>query len=187
MKFILFGLGNIGIEYENTRHNIGFTILNALAYENNAIWEKDKFCSKTTVKFKGKTLLLIKPDTYMNLSGKAVQYWLQKEKVPTENTITITDDLALPVAKLRLKLKGNHGGHNGLRNIEEILGHQNFPRLRFGIGSNFEKGRQVNFVLAKFEDTELESVQMSIKKSIECIQTFVTAGAGLAMTQTNIK
>ncbi|MFT4755102.1 MAG: PTH1 family peptidyl-tRNA hydrolase, partial [Salibacteraceae bacterium] len=150
MKYLVIGLGNIGSEYSETRHNIGFKILDELASSSGIFFEPEKLASKAILKNKGRQIILIKPNTYMNLSGKSVNYWMQKEKVPIERILVITDDLALPFGKLRLRGKGSDGGHNGLKNIQLVLGQNNYARLRFGVGSEFNPGSQVDYVLGKW-------------------------------------
>lgn len=185
MKFLIVGLGNIGIEYENTRHNIGFSILNRLASEKNIQFEMGKFVLKTQFKFKSRTYILLKPTTFMNLSGKAVKYWLDAEKVTLQNLLVITDDISLPLGKIRMKKKGSSGGHNGLKNIEELLNTSEYPRLRFGIGSDFNKGKQVDYVLGKFKDEEVSLLSEQIDKSIEMILSFGTIGIDQTMNRFN--
>lgn len=184
-KFLLVGLGNIGAEYENTRHNIGFDVVNAFVLKNNGLFKQDRLAYVSEVKWKGKQFICILPTTYMNLSGKAFKYWLDKEKITVENSLTILDDLALPIDKLRLRPSGSHAGHNGLRDIELMLGHSNYPRLRFGIGNNFPKGMQANFVLGKWKENELPTVKLKIEKSIETIEQFATIGIEKAMNFIN--
>ncbi len=181
MKYLIVGLGNIGNEYENTRHNIGFSILDALSLKCNAVFEDKRHAFKTVCKYKGRQFILIKPTTYVNLSGKAVNYWLSKEKIPVNNLLVIADDLSLPYGKLRLRAKGGDAGHNGLTSIIETLGHSNFARLRFGIGNNFNKGSQVNYVLGKWTDEEEKSKQDHINKAIEIIKSFGTIGINRTM------
>ncbi|MEY5040992.1 MAG: hypothetical protein RLZZ414_531, partial [Bacteroidota bacterium] len=156
MKYLIVGLGNIGQEYTETRHNIGFKILDAFAKASNIFFTQDRFGQTTQFKYKGRTLILLKPDTYMNLSGKAVQFWMQKENIPISNILIITDDLSLPFGKLRIRTKGSDGGHNGLKNIIECLQTNEFPRLRFGIANDFDKGKQINYVLGNWNSNELE-------------------------------
>ena len=153
MKYLIAGLGNIGAEYELTRHNIGFLVVDRLAQEIGATFQSDKLAFVANGKHKGRQLILIKPTTYMNLSGKAVRYWIQQEKVDTQNLMVVTDDISLPYGKLRMKGKGSAAGHNGLRNIEELCGGQKYPRLKFGVGDDFSKGRQVDYVLGKWNAT----------------------------------
>ncbi|MBL0327821.1 MAG: aminoacyl-tRNA hydrolase [Bacteroidetes bacterium] len=186
-KFLIVGLGNIGDEYENTRHNIGFTILDTIAQENNFKFTVDKLASIATYKFKGKTLILIKPSTYMNLSGKAVNYWMQAEKIQKENILVLTDDLALPFGSVRMKGKGSDGGHNGLKNIQETLASSEYPRLRFGVGNEFSKGKQVDYVLGKWTDEEKKALEPRVKLAIEMIQGFATIGLQRTMSAYNNK
>lgn len=187
MKYLVVGLGNIGSEYENTRHNIGFMILDALAKASNIFFEPNKLGDTATLKFKGRTFILVKPSTYMNLSGKAVNYYLQKEKIKQENLLIITDDIALPYGTLRLKGKGSDGGHNGLKNIIAVLGNANFPRLRFGVGSDFVKGKQINHVLGKFAPEEQEQLAERLEKCTQIIKAFATIGLGRTMSDFNGK
>ena len=149
MKYLIVGLGNIGPEYQNTRHNIGFKVLDAFAKASNTVFEDMRYGAVATVKLKGRTLILLKPNTYMNLSGKAVSYWMQKEKIELSNLFVVVDDLALPFGTIRLRSKGSDGGHNGLKSINQLLGTQDYTRLRFGIGNEFPKGKQVDYVLKK--------------------------------------
>lgn len=185
MKYLIVGLGNIGPEYENTRHNIGFSVLDKLAEQEEKKFESGRYGDLLKWKFKGRTLLFLKPSTFMNLSGNAVRYWLNKEKLSDDKLLVITDDVALPFGKLRLRKKGSHGGHNGLRHIEEMLGHGNYARLRFGVGNDFPKGQQVNYVLGKWDSTQEKELTPSIKRSIEMIKGFVTIGVDRTMNQYN--
>lgn len=185
MKYLIAGLGNPGAEYELTRHNIGFLVLDRLADNNNTAFTTGRLADKAEVKFKGRQLHLIKPNTYMNLSGKAIAYWLQELKIPKENLIVIVDDLALPFGSLRLRTKGSSAGHNGLKNIELVLGGQEYSRLRFGIGNNFAKGQQVDFVLSNFTNTELEELPGIMDKAGEIVQSFCTIGPERTMGQFN--
>lgn len=185
MKFLIAGLGNPGVDYENTRHNIGFKILDVLAEPSNIFFDSDRYASRAEIKHKGRTLVLIKPMTYMNLSGKAVRYWMEKEKVPLERTLIVTDDLALPFGKIRLRAKGSDGGHNGLKNINEILGRQDYARLRFGIGNTFSKGKQVDYVLGEWSDQEKETLQERMQLSAEAILSLTTAGLARTMSDFN--
>jgi len=187
MKYLVVGLGNIGSEYENTRHNIGFKILDALAKASNIFFEPNKLGDTATLKFKGRTFILVKPSTYMNLSGKTVNYYLQKEKIKPTNLLVITDDIALPFGTLRLKGKGSDGGHNGLKNIIAVLGNANFPRLRFGVGSDFVKGKQINHVLGKFAPEEQEQLPERLEKCTQIIKAFGTIGLGRTMSDFNGK
>lgn len=186
MKYLVIGLGNIGAEYAATRHNIGFMILDALAMgASNCFFEQDRHAFRAEMKHAGRQLVLIKPTTYMNLSGKAVRYWMEQEKVPIDRVLVITDDLSLPTGKIRIRAKGSAGGHNGLRNIEEVLASQEYARLRFGVGDDFAKGRQVEYVLGSFKEKEITEVEIGILKSIDAVKSFVTRGIGLTMTEFN--
>ncbi len=187
MKYLIIGLGNIGTQYENTRHNIGFRILDTLSEKNNDVFKQDRLAYTVEWKFKGRKLILCKPTTYMNLSGKTVNYWLQKEKIPVDNLLIIVDDLALPFGTIRIKKKGGAAGHNGLINIIETLGHQNFNRLRFGIGDEFSKGHQINHVLGEWSKEEEEKLEERIKKVISSIKSFVTIGIDRTMNEFNGK
>jgi PTH1 family peptidyl-tRNA hydrolase len=186
-KFLIAGLGNIGDEYANTRHNIGFMVVDAIARENNLKFHTDRLADIAEYKFKGKMLLLIKPSTYMNLSGKAVNYWLQAEKIAVENLLVVTDDIALPLGTLRMKGKGSDGGHNGLKNIQEVLNTQNYARLRFGVGSEFAKGKQVDYVLGKWKPEEEKLLEPRIKLAVEMIQGFAAIGLQRTMSAYNNK
>ncbi|WP_339813731.1 aminoacyl-tRNA hydrolase [uncultured Imperialibacter sp.] len=176
MKYLIAGLGNIGPEYELTRHNIGFLVLDRLAQAESASFTFNKQAYTAEIKHKGRTLHLIKPTTYMNLSGKAVAYWMQQLKVPRENILVITDDIALPFGKLRMKPKGSSAGHNGLKNIEATLGGQDYARLRFGIGDNYSKGHQVEYVLNNFSREEMALLPERMDKSIDMILSFAAIG-----------
>lgn len=185
MKFLIVGLGNIGTDYEHTRHNIGFDVLDELANKYESSFTSDRLANYSLIKIKGKQLHCIKPTTYMNLSGKALQYWANKLNILPENILVIADDLALPVSKLRLRSKGSDAGHNGLKSINEVLNSTEYPRLRFGIGNNFEKGRQVEFVLGKWDESEKELVAQGIEKATKAIELFVLEGAERAMNKVN--
>lgn len=185
MKYLIAGLGNIGLDYVHTRHNIGFDIVEALATKKEAVFQSGRYADTAEIKVKGKTLLLIKPTTYMNLSGKAVRYWMEKENIPLERVLVITDDLNLPTGKLRIRKKGSDGGHNGLKNITEILGTDQYARLRFGVSNNFAPGTQVQFVLGKWQTDELSIVQESIQKAADAIIAFALEGVERAMNQFN--
>jgi len=187
MKYLIVGLGNIGNEYQDTRHNIGFTILDAFAKASNVFFTENRYGSTCEVKMKGRTLILLKPSTFMNLSGNALRYWMQKEKIEIDNVLVVVDDLALPFGTLRLKPQGSDAGHNGLKNIQEILGHNNYPRLRFGIGNDFSKGRQVEYVLGKWTKEQSEALPERAERCAEIIQSFCLAGMQLTMTQFNNK
>jgi len=187
MKYLIVGLGNIGNEYQDTRHNIGFTILDAFAKASNVFFTENRYGSTCEVKMKGRTLILLKPSTFMNLSGNALRYWMQKEKIEIDNVLVVVDDLALPFGTVRLKPQGSDAGHNGLKNIQEILGHNNYPRLRFGIGNDFSKGRQVEYVLGKWTKEQSEALPERAERCAEIIQSFCLAGMQLTMTQFNNK
>lgn len=184
-KFLIVGLGNPGNEYAGTRHNIGFDVLNALVHKNGGTWENDRLAYRALIKIKGKVLVCICPTTFMNLSGRAFKYWQVKENVPLEQTLTVVDDLALPLEKLRLRGSGSHAGHNGLKDIQNILGTDVYPKLRFGIGNNFPKGLQADFVLSKWHKDELPLVQHKIQKSVEVIESFVSIGLERTMNTVN--
>lgn len=185
MKYLIVGLGNIGPEYELTRHNIGFLTLDRLADAKGVSFEINRLAYHSEFKHKGRAVHMIKPTTYMNLSGKAVKFWMQELKIPVENVLVIVDDLAIPFAKLRMRAKGSSAGHNGLKNIEELCGGQNYPRLKFGIGDDFSKGRQVDYVLSPFSKNEFEELPFAMDKAIEMIYSFCTIGISKTMTQYN--
>ncbi|MFM9944461.1 MAG: aminoacyl-tRNA hydrolase [Bacteroidia bacterium] len=185
MKFLIVGLGNIGVDYENTRHNIGFDVLDNFVKKMEIPFSSDRLANYTLIKLKGKQLHCIKPTTYMNLSGKAVLYWANKLKIERQNILIIADDLALPLAKLRLRSQGSDAGHNGLKNINEVFNTNEYPRLRFGIGNNFNKGEQVNFVLSKWNEKEIEAVNKGIENAIKAIELFVVEGCERAMNKVN--
>ncbi len=187
MKYLIVGLGNIGEEYRDTRHNIGFNVLDAFARASNLVFEDKRYGALTRTSIKGREFILLKPSTYMNLSGNAVRYWMQQEKIPLENLLIIVDDLALPVGTLRLKGKGSDAGHNGLKHIAATLGTQNYARLRFGIGDNFPRGGQVDFVLGHFSNEEKEIIDEQITTAIEIIKSFCLAGITITMNQFNKK
>jgi len=184
-KFLIVGLGNVGNEYSHTRHNIGFDVLDAFVIKNNGQYKLDRLAYISEIKWKGRTFVCIKPTTYMNLSGKAFKYWMDKEKIELENTLTIVDDLALPLSKIRLRASGSDAGHNGLRDIQLTLGTDKYPKLRFGIGNNFPKGMQVEFVLGKWFPEERPIVIKKIDKSTEVIEQFATIGIEKAMNFAN--
>ena len=187
MKYLIIGLGNIGEEYANTRHNIGFIILEALAKDAGIFFRSGRYASVTEFKYKGRTLILIKPSTFMNLSGKAVKYWMQKENVPIEQTLVIVDDIALPLGVLKLKGQGSDGGHNGLIHIIETLQTVDFPRLRIGIDENFAKGYQVEYVLGRWTKEEEKTLIQRIPIVLEIIKSFVTIGIERTMNLYNNK
>lgn len=184
-KFLLVGLGNIGAEYAHTRHNIGFDVIDFFVAKHGASFQTERLADMANIRFRGKTLICIKPSTYMNLSGRAVKYWMDKEKVPVSNILVIVDELAIPLSKLRLKTKGGHAGHNGLKSIEESLGTTEYPRLRFGIGNDYPKGMQVDFVLGKWTAPEKIIVGKKIEKCSEAIESYVVAGPALTMNTLN--
>lgn len=185
MKYLVAGLGNIGAEYELTRHNIGFLVLDRMVEEHGAKFEINKLAYTAEIKHKGRTLILIKPTTYMNLSGKAVNHYLQQHKITKENLLVITDDIALPYGKIRLKPKGSAGGHNGLKNIEDLTGGLNYPRLRFGVGDDFHKGHQVDYVLSPFNKQEMDDLVLNMDKTIDAIKSFCSIGLERTMNQFN--
>jgi PTH1 family peptidyl-tRNA hydrolase len=187
MKYLIAGLGNIGEEYANTRHNIGFVVADALASEGGATFKTEKYAMLTRLKYKGRILILIKPTTFMNLSGKAIKYWMNKEKIPLENLLVIVDDLDLDPGVLRMRPKGGDGSHNGLAHISATLGHQNYTRLRFGIGSNFAKGYQVEYVLGRWTREEEKMLTPRIEQAAEIVKSFVSIGAERTMTAFNNK
>lgn len=185
MKFLIVGLGNIGNEYAHTRHNIGFDVVNAFVHKHGGQFTTDRLAYMATVRWKGRGFVCICPTTYMNLSGKAVRYWFDKEKIAIENLLVILDDVALPLDKLRLRPGGSDGGHNGLKSIQEALGTVDYPRLRFGIGNNYPKGMQSDFVLGKWTKEEEPLVKQKIDKSVEVIENFAIQGISFAMNQVN--
>ncbi|MFL5729186.1 MAG: aminoacyl-tRNA hydrolase [Cytophagaceae bacterium] len=187
MKYLIAGLGNIGPEYELTRHNVGFLVLDRLADKHGLKFESARLAFTSELKHKGRSIFLIKPTTFMNLSGKAVNYWMKELKIPKENVLVVTDDLALPYGKLRMKGKGSNGGHNGLGNIQEVLGSDEYPRLRFGVGSDFAKGRQVDYVLSNFPKEELTFLPEYLDKACEGILSFCTIGLERTMNVVNVK
>lgn len=186
-KFLIVGLGNIGEKYANTRHNIGFKILDHLANKEGLTFETQKLGDITSYKFKGRTFILLKPSTYMNLSGKAVAYWLTKEKIALENLLVITDDLNLPFGSIRLKTKGSDGGHNGLKDIQTKLNTTNYNRFRFGISDQFSKGSQVDYVLGEWSEDENKTLPERLDTSVELIKSFGTAGVNNTMNAFNGK
>lgn len=184
-KFLIIGLGNIGPEYAHTRHNIGFDVLDAFVIKQGGFFKSDRLADVAEVKWKSKIFICIKPTTFMNLSGKAFKYWMDKEKITIENTLTIVDDLALPISKIRLRASGSDAGHNGLKDIQLTLGTDAYPKLRFGIGSDFKKGQQIDFVLGKWNANEKKVVQLKIEKSIDVIESFASIGLSKTMTMAN--
>lgn len=185
MKYLIVGLGNIGPEYELTRHNVGFLTLDRLADKFGATWKSNRLAFTADFKYKGRAFHLIKPTTYMNLSGKAVNYWMKELNIPKENILVIVDDVALPFGKLRMRGKGSAAGHNGLKNIEALCGGQDYPRLRFGIGDDFPKGRQVDYVLGRWTQQEIDELPIFMDKAIDMTLSFGTAGINMTMTQFN--
>lgn len=187
MKFLIVGLGNVGNEYAHTRHNIGFDVVNAFVSRHGGSFRTDRLTYVAEVKWKGKIFICICPTTFMNLSGKAVKYWMDKEKIAPENVLVIVDEVALPLNKLRLKPRGSDGGHNGLKSIQESLNTTEYPRLRFGIGNNYPKGMQSEYVLGKWQKAEEPLVKLKIDKAVEAIEAFATSGITMAMNQVNNK
>ena len=186
-KFLIVGLGNIGEKYANTRHNIGFKILDYLVKSEDTAFETLKLGDVATIKIKGRKLILLKPNTYMNLSGKALKYWLEKEKIPLENLLVVTDDLNLPFGSLRVKIKGSDGGHNGLKDIQDKLQTTKYNRFRFGISDSFNKGQQVDFVLGEWSEEENSKLEERLKISADLIKSFALAGVNRTMNQFNGK
>ena len=187
MKYLIVGLGNPGLKYAQTRHNIGFDILDRLAKDASSIFETERHANRAELKYKGRKLILIKPNTFMNLSGKAIQYWLQKEKIPISNLLVISDDLALPFGTLRMKGKGSAGGHNGLKDTEEVLKTSVYSRLRFGIGDDYPRGKQADFVLGSWSKQEELALDERIEQSTKFIHSFVTVGLNMTMSALNGK
>ncbi len=184
-KFLIIGLGNIGNEYSHTRHNIGFDVADAFVLKHGGFFQSSRLADVAEIRWKGKIFVCIKPTTYMNQSGRAVKYWMEKEKILLENSLTIVDDLALPVDKLRLRKSGTDAGHNGLKDIQNILGTDEYPKLRFGIGNNFSKGKQIEFVLSKWLTEDIPVVKNKIEKCIEVIESFAIAGIDKTMSLVN--
>ena len=184
-KYLIVGLGNIGEEYAETRHNIGFKILDALANEKELHFETQKLGDVALYKLKGRSILCLKPSTYMNLSGKALRYWMEKEKIPLENVLVITDDINLSFGTLRLKTKGSDGGHNGLKDIQQVLQTTHYNRFRFGVGADFGKGRQVEYVLGQWNEEENSKMKERMEKSVALIDSFVLSGVARTMNQFN--
>jgi PTH1 family peptidyl-tRNA hydrolase len=187
MKYLIVGLGNPGAEYENTRHNIGFSVVDTIVEENNLKFENSKLGFVCRLKFKGRVLVFLKPNTFMNLSGKAVNYWMKFEKLSIDNLLIITDDLSLPFGQLRLRAKGSSGGHNGLEDICSYLGGNIYPRLRFGIGSDFLRGRQSDYVLDSWDNEQEEQIKEKIEDSIKVVYSFCTKGIDRTMNNLNRK
>ena len=187
MKYLIVGLGNIGAEYADTRHNIGFRVLDALAEASDTVFTAGRYGSTATIKHKGRTLILLKPSTYMNLSGKAVRYWLDAEKIDIANLLVIVDDIALPFGTLRMRPKGSDGGHNGLKNINELLGRNDYARIRFGIGGNFARGQQVDYVLGTWTDEERQALPERLKLFADAVLSFATIGGERTQNSFNNK
>ncbi|MCB0700286.1 MAG: aminoacyl-tRNA hydrolase [Chitinophagales bacterium] len=185
MKFLIVGLGNIGSEYDGTRHNIGFDIADVLTMKYEGKFAPDRLADMAQFKYKGRTIVVIKPTTYMNLSGKAVKYWMDKEKTPIENVLVLVDEIALPLGTVRMKGSGSDGGHNGLKSIQDVLQTAKYPRLRFGVGNDFPKGRQVEHVLGKWNADEMPILKEKIPKAVEMIESFVFQGIQRTMNNYN--
>ncbi len=185
MKFLIVGLGNVGNEYAHTRHNIGFDVVNAFVQKHGGAFRTDRLAYVADIKWKGKSFICVCPTTYMNLSGKAVKYWMDKEKIAPERLLVVVDDLALPLNKLRLRPAGSEAGHNGLKSIEEVLQTREYPKLRFGIGNDYPKGMQSDFVLGKWRKEEEPMVALKISKAVEVIEAFATQGINTAMNLIN--
>lgn len=184
MKYLIAGLGNIGPDYDQTRHNIGFMVLDAFAKASNAVFEDKRYGAVAEMRLRGKSLILLKPSTFMNLSGNAIRYWLQKEKIENQNLLVVVDDLALPFGSLRMKSKGSDAGHNGLKHIQGLIG-QNYPRLRFGIGNDFPRGGQIDYVLDRFSEEEQRLLPERIDMAIDMIRSFCLAGVQVTMNEYN--
>lgn len=187
MNFLIVGLGNIGSEYAKTRHNIGFRVLDALAKASNLVFEDKRYGAITTLKVKNQTLTLLKPSTYMNLSGNAVRYWMNEKKIPLENILVVVDDLSLPFGQLRMRPGGSEAGHNGLKHISSVLGTQQYARLRFGIGNDFPRGGQVDFVLGEFTDEDLKTMDERLELAGEMVKSFALSGIQFTMNHFNKK
>lgn len=185
MKYLIAGLGNIGAEYQQTRHNIGFDVVETFVEKHGSTFKSDRLADMAECRWKGRIFVVIKPTTYMNLSGKAIKYWMDKEKIPLENVLVIVDELALPLEVLRLRPGGSDAGHNGLKSIQEVLGTNQYPRLRFGIGNNYPKGQQIEFVLGKWSAEEWKMVQQKLPKCVEIIESFATIGLQRTMNNYN--
>ncbi len=187
MKYLIVGLGNIGNEYHNTRHNIGFRILDALAEASNITFSTQRYGDVANMRLKNQSLVLLKPSTYMNLSGDAVRYWMTKDNIPIENILVVVDDLALPFGSIRMKGKGSDAGHNGLKNITSVLKSDAFPRIRFGLGNDYPQGRQVEYVLGRFTPEQEKLMPERLEKAIDAIKAFCLSGLSFAMTNYNNK
>lgn len=187
MNYLIVGLGNIGVEYANTRHNMGFMVLDAWAQASNIVFESGRYGSTASISFKGRKFYLLKPSTYMNLSGKAVRYWMNELDIPVENLMVISDDLNIPFGTLRLRKGGSAGGHNGLSNINELIGTQDYARIRVGIGNDFGRGHQVDFVLGELSDEQKKQMEEISKRAIEGIKAWALMGADRAMNIVNTR
>lgn len=187
MKYLIIGLGNIGSEYANTRHNIGFKIVDQIAQDAGISFKTERYGDVCEVKVKNKVLVLLKPSTYMNLSGKALNYWMQKLGIEVSNVLVLVDDIAIPYGTIRIRTKGSDGGHNGLKNINEILGHNSYARIRFGIGGDFPKGFQIDYVLGEWTDEETEAMPERLKVASEAVKSFALAGIERTMNSYNKK
>jgi PTH1 family peptidyl-tRNA hydrolase len=185
LKFLVVGLGNPGSEYTNTRHNIGFDILDLLVKNAEAFFSSQRYGDVANFKVRGKQAVFLKPNTYMNLSGKAVNYWMQQEHIPLENVLVLTDDIALPNGTIRIRLKGSDGGHNGLKSINEVLNTTNYARLRFGVGNDFLKGQQADYVLSKWPTEQQEMIQKKIELAAEAVRSFIAIGPAFTMNRFN--
>lgn len=185
MKYLIAGLGNTGDGYKETRHNIGFTILDTMAVASNISFTDKRYGAVCHTRYKGRELILLKPSTFMNLSGNAINYWMKKENIPVENVLVLVDDIALPLGSIRMRPKGSDGGHNGLAHISEILGTHDYPRIRFGIGDSFRRGSQIDFVLGTWDEEEKKVIQERIPVAIEMIKSFAFAGLDRTMTAFN--
>jgi len=184
-KYLITGLGNPGNEYANTRHNIGYNVVSAFVIKHDGFFKSERLAEVAEIKWKGRIFICIKPTTYMNLSGRAVKYWLDKEKIEVDHSLTVVDDLAIPINKIRLRKSGSDAGHNGLRDIEAILGTDQYPKLRFGIGNQYPKGMQVEFVLSRWSPEELPLITLKIEKCVEVIEDFATIGIDRTMSKIN--
>lgn len=185
MKYLIAGLGNIGSEYEGTRHNIGFDVLDLLAEQHDGKWKTDTLGDICEIKHKGRTLCLLKPSTYMNRSGKSVNYWMTKKKINKDKILVVVDDIHLDLGRLRLRGKGSDGGHNGLKDIQQVLGGNNYARLRLGVGNDFHSGQQANYVLGKWKGDEVEKVNTQIKKAADAVKSFASIGLKFTMEKFN--
>lgn len=184
-KYLIAGLGNVGIEYDGTRHNIGFDVVDAFSYKHESLFVQERLAAVAKLRLKGRQVILLKPSTYMNLSGKAIKYWMDKEDIGLENILVVVDEVALPLNKIRIRPGGSSAGHNGLRSIEETLETTNYPRLRFGIGNTYPRGMQVEYVLGKWTNSELPLVKLKLVKTVEAVESFVLAGIETCMNQYN--